>query len=487
MNNRILIVEDDEASRFALANLLNREGYQLTLCTNGKDALVKARTECPDLILLDVMMPGMNGYEVCRHIRQDERLAELPIILVTTLDGQQARLQGLEAGADDFISKPYDRVELRARVRTILKLNRYRLLTVERQKFAYVVESANEGYLILNAEGKITYANRQAKLFLGEDAPLNQNFLSLAQIQYSCEPEAAWSTWLENLKDTCYLVRPETPHSGTFWLEVERHQLDTHNTQKELLIRLRDVNAKMRERQRAWSFERLVSHKLRTPLSVLSAFQLLKLHLELEKMRPEILTLLGVAEHGLEQLKQQIESIISYIDAPKWLLNQEHGFQLSQLEALMNEFRETTKLTIHLDLPESLRNTRLTLSHHAFRTILQELVENSRKFYPDKQSLPTLEIKVELTYQQRAARIRVADNGQHLAPNELLTVWRPYYQSEKEFTGETVGMGLGLPMIASLVWGVGGQYRLSNRTDAVGVVVELILPLADSETNVESF
>jgi DNA-binding response OmpR family regulator len=75
------------------------------------------------------MMPGMDGYEVCRRLRADARLAEVPVIMVTALDDQASRLAGLEAGADDFITKPFNRAELRARVRTIARLNRYRRLT----------------------------------------------------------------------------------------------------------------------------------------------------------------------------------------------------------------------------------------------------------------------------------------------------------------------------------------------------------------------
>ena len=102
------------------------------MAENGIQALEKAARLRPDVILLDVMMPGMNGFEVCKRIRNDPTLAEIPIIMITALDDRQSFLSGLEAGADDYINKPYDRYELRARLLGITRLNRYRKILDER-------------------------------------------------------------------------------------------------------------------------------------------------------------------------------------------------------------------------------------------------------------------------------------------------------------------------------------------------------------------
>ena len=109
----ILIVDDDVMGRETLAALLRAEEYQLAFACNGPEALEQAAALNPDLILLDVMMPGMDGFEVCRRIRATPALAEVPLILITALDDRDSRIQGIEAGADDFIAKPYDRRELR--------------------------------------------------------------------------------------------------------------------------------------------------------------------------------------------------------------------------------------------------------------------------------------------------------------------------------------------------------------------------------------
>jgi len=108
------------------------------------------------------MMPGMDGFEVCQHLRADSTLAKVPIIMVTALDDRDSRLRGIEAGADDFISKPYDKLELRARVQTITSLNRYRRLLTEKAKFEWMIENTDEAYLVLDHDNQISYANTKA-------------------------------------------------------------------------------------------------------------------------------------------------------------------------------------------------------------------------------------------------------------------------------------------------------------------------------------
>ena len=132
MTSIILIVDDEPTGRQTLESILDEQGYQLEMAENGLQALEKAHQFLPDVILLDVMMPGMDGFEVCRRIRNDPALAEIPIIMLTALDDRKSLLDGLDAGADDYITKPYDRFELRARLFGITRLNRYRKLLDDR-------------------------------------------------------------------------------------------------------------------------------------------------------------------------------------------------------------------------------------------------------------------------------------------------------------------------------------------------------------------
>jgi len=143
MSSTILIVDDEISGLHTLESILDGQGYQIVMAQSGPEALEKTRALLPDVILLDVMMPGMDGFEVCRSIRNDPLLAEIPIIMLTALDDRKSLLIGLESGADDYITKPYDRYELRARLLGITRLNRYRKLLNERAN----LEEAHEKLL----------------------------------------------------------------------------------------------------------------------------------------------------------------------------------------------------------------------------------------------------------------------------------------------------------------------------------------------------
>lgn len=134
MTSTILIVDDEYSGRETLQSVLEGEGYNLIMAENGMQAIERAKAYQPDVILLDVMMPGMTGFEVCERIRSDPQVAEIPIIILTALDDRDSLLTGLKSGADDFISKPFDRFELRARLIGITRLNRYHKLVDEREK-----------------------------------------------------------------------------------------------------------------------------------------------------------------------------------------------------------------------------------------------------------------------------------------------------------------------------------------------------------------
>lgn len=119
---RILVVDDTPQNLKLFADLLGAKGYEVTRASSGEQALEAIAAQPPDLVLLDIMMPGINGYEVCRKIRENPATALLPVVLATSLDPNQERVKGIEAGADDFLSKPVNQAELFARVRSLLRI-----------------------------------------------------------------------------------------------------------------------------------------------------------------------------------------------------------------------------------------------------------------------------------------------------------------------------------------------------------------------------
>jgi two-component system cell cycle response regulator len=139
--SKILVVDDDPMNVKLISAILSKDDYAIVTAYGGEEALRMTRAENPDLILLDVMMPVMDGYQVTREVKGDPATAGIPIIMVTALNGTEDKVRGLESGADEFLTKPVNRAELLARVKSMLRLKQYRdqlmLRTSSEQAFAY--------------------------------------------------------------------------------------------------------------------------------------------------------------------------------------------------------------------------------------------------------------------------------------------------------------------------------------------------------------
>jgi PAS domain S-box-containing protein len=188
MNTKILIIDDDEANRITLDAILSSDSFQIHLACNGTQGLAVAREVTPDLILLDVMMPDMDGFQVCRLLRADPVLSRVPILMLTALNDQESRIAGIEAGADDFISKPCPMEELRARVRTIIRLNRFRVIAEHRTRFERLFAITPSAIVIVSPAGIIDAANDLAANLL---LPLDPSPLQNRPISQGLPPDAA--------------------------------------------------------------------------------------------------------------------------------------------------------------------------------------------------------------------------------------------------------------------------------------------------------
>ncbi len=479
----ILIVDDEPTARDMLEMLLANQGYELASASNGAEALKLAAELIPDVILLDVMMPEMDGFEVCERLRADPTLAGVPVLMVTALDDRDSRLQGIESGADDFISKPYDRFELRARLKTITKLNRYRRLLNEQIKFEWVIDKTDDAFLILDKDEQVIYSNPQARLYLSttEIKPTTK-FLELVGQQYHCEPQDGWANGLIYINESFkprYLVRPESARSHAFWLQVDVMEMGNDSEEK-YLIRLRDVTQNISSERVRWTFQGQINHKLRSPLMpITSGLEYLKNNVE-QLSEPQLKEFLDVMHQGSVRLQSEIEEIlkflnISQVDKLGW-----DNCNLSNIRSMVTSIAESLEIEsvkLQNQVSEEFNKTDIFISRRAVELILTELFSNAKKFHP--QHSPILELHISKLDDNIC--VQVMDDGIHLSPDQLAKIWISYYQAEKDFTGQLPGMGLGLSMVSSLVWNIGGKCRAFNREDKNGFVVELLLPLMNTK------
>ncbi len=124
IRQKILIVDDEMATLLPLKRSLESEGYIVIEARDGYEAIKRSKSEMPELIILDLMMPGMDGIEVCNQLKKDSLTEKIPVIMLTARDEVRDKVEGLETGADDYVTKPFNLNELKARIRNILKRSR---------------------------------------------------------------------------------------------------------------------------------------------------------------------------------------------------------------------------------------------------------------------------------------------------------------------------------------------------------------------------
>jgi len=167
--DRVLVV-DDEPAIVDLMELYLKSDYDMIRAYNGKEALEKARSEKPSVIILDVMMPDMNGYEVCKVLKTSVETQFIPIIMVTALSGKDEKIKGLESGADEFLSKPANRLELVTRVKSLTRIKHLQDRILAERNYAYqCIDVAGVLMLVVDRDQKINLMNRTGNESLGYD------------------------------------------------------------------------------------------------------------------------------------------------------------------------------------------------------------------------------------------------------------------------------------------------------------------------------
>jgi len=267
----ILIVDDQFQNIELLEAYLVPQGYEIVKAASGEEALAKVALDLPDLILLDVMMPKMSGIEVLEKLRADEKTKAIPVIMVTVLKETEDKVKALEAGCDDFISKPFDKVELLARVKSILKISYYLRQLDEKDKFKAIVDKISDGIAICRQDYTIKDSNAAFLKYLNITDPANVNLVEMLFTHYSVSINKEALMDLVIAHKTFDIVRQKSETAKALYLEANMDLIK--NPAGELLsivFILRDVTATRNEEFLKQDTLTLLSHKLRTPLGVIN-------------------------------------------------------------------------------------------------------------------------------------------------------------------------------------------------------------------------
>jgi len=476
---KILLVDDDRLAHEHLHNLTANR-YELHSAYNGQEGMTRALECSPDLILLDVMMPGIDGLTVCSNLRAHPLLNDIPIIILTALSGQDTRLKCIMEGADDFVTKPFDELEMSLRLRNLLQVNRYRRLQNERLRTQWLLDNATEAFLILDEQLAIQYANHQAAALFSLSQPIGigelVNFQTVV-CDYHAEPRGLWDAWLSEplakSSQGLHLMLPATTARPGKTLVMRTHvQHDQNRTS--ILVRLLDSTAEAHAQTLRWNFHYHVAHKLFTPLTGLKAGLQMLEDTAVGKLDQAELEALQIALLSCGRLLADCQKVVDYIE-----LNGTTGstgvFALQGINALCSEIWSLAGIRMAVcDLDARLLQRALAVSEISLTAILVELTTNSRKF--SLVGPPQITLRIESSGKDTAI-LRFSDAGTHIPPEHLNKVWLPHFQAEKLITGSVMGMGLGLSSIALQVWQAGGAFSVKNNDLGKGVTVTLEIPL----------
>lgn len=477
MQGSVLIVDDQEIGRITLEGFLLPLDYELHFAESGPEALSMLDEVRPDVILLDVMMPGMDGFAVCRRIRETPRWRDIPIVLVTALDDRDAKIRGLQAGADDYLSKPVDWPELRARVQTTITLGRIRRQLQERARFEWAVNQSNDGFVWLDEEGRFQGCNLVAERWLGQrDEPGGQTpWLDGVLRQFVIQPEATWAGLTQAQKDfRVTLIRPETEFMDALWLEVHVSALPpVAGESGGWIVHLQDVSALQARMQQVATLLSFVSHKLNTPLTMLKSSLDLMAEQAIEDTQMQVLV--QTAKQGLSRFESVTKSLLQMLERFEHpLVAGGAPLESDDVAAVVRRVTEPYGLDFEQSclVPSSLNALRLQAN--TLEDILYQLLDNAVKFHPQHSPDVCIGFRNE---GPDWVRIEVEDNGPGIPPELRDRVWQPLYQFDREGAGRVVGMGVGLTLVANTVWRVGGRCWIEDGAQG-GARVCILLPAA---------
>lgn len=472
----ILVVDDTESNIDILVELLG--DYDVAVATDGVSALEIVNEQEIDLVLLDIAMPDMDGYEVCRHIRQDHSSAELPVIFITAATDEKSIEAAFEAGGNDYITKPFKPSELLARIRRELTLKdlirnledrvRERTLQIEHERklVTTIVDTANSIIAVIEPDGTMSRINRYGEEFTG----YSQNEI--------CAEPYFWAKFLpsEKRKLVTEIIAKARQgevvnHFQNSWISKngEKRTFEWSNT----LVRhsdgsmnylftigidvterkkMEDALIEAKEAAEAASkakqeFLANMSHELRTPLNAIIGFsQILNMRHEIpENYRSQINKILISGKNMLMLVNTLLD--FSKIEDGKMDFNPQHFSLFALFDEIHVLFENQLKrkgLTLDFLTPE--KAPTIFADHQLIKQVLVNFISNAIKFSQNGG-------KITVKYHDDECRVffAVVDNGVGIPQEEISTIFEPFVQGQSSKNIAIKGTGLGLSLSKKII------------------------------------
>lgn len=502
---RILIVDDEPANISILGNIFE-DSYHIIVALDGASALKLACSlPLPDIILLDIMMPGMDGYEVCRVLQDDPRTKEIPVIFITALSGAETESKGLALGAVDYIRKPFTNAIVRARVQTHLNLKQQRDQLIEQQLEIkrsnrcnlMILETASEGIFGIDTKYNISFMNPAALKMLGckESEVLGKNSCS---IMHHTKPDGCKRVVEHCLAcQTILTGKPQEASADLYWkknntsfsVDFSAAPAFANGIVTGAVIVFKDITKRQQLEQELYRVDKFeafqvltggVAHDFNNLLTtIIGTLDLILWKKKIDNALRENLQLCHDAAMNAADLAAKFLTIAqsgsystSRIDIKK-IVNQ-----------VTTSFPTDQNIDYRIDIPDDL--IFLTANTVQFLQVLRNIISNAQESMPDGGQIT---IKVERhsgrvekhAYLTRCSylKLTITDQGCGISVEQKGKIFDPYYSTKGR--GSKKGMGLGLTICHAIMQNHGGWIEVETKSGQ-GTTVFLYFPMLDEKS-----
>jgi two-component system, sensor histidine kinase and response regulator len=424
---RILLVDDTPANLYLLSTILVKQGYEVRQATSGKMALESVKKVLPDLILLDIMMPDMSGYEVCRHLKAADLTYDIPVIFLSALDDSKNKVLAFDVGGADYITKPVQIPEVLVRVSTQLTMR------------------------------------QQQKQLQAQNAKLQQEIHDRLRAQTDLQ---ALNQELETRVHT-RTAELESTNSQLMQLQNELHRA---------LTREKDLNQLKDE------FLNNVSHELRTPLNGIIGFLRLVLDGFCED-RQEELEMLRQVDASAMCLLEKINDMLDLASLKRgdiYLETYPVDLYTCLDDAIATQMSQIEEKGLQIQRPDRTSSLFVQAHPEKLQHVFRHILNNAIKFSEEGTISITVQVKFSESPQISQALITINDPGIGVELDRQSRLFQPFGWGDGSKTRPRDGNGLGLAIAQNLLELMGGRISLWSAGKNLGTTVTITLPLSSS-------
>ncbi|MBF0407680.1 MAG: response regulator [Candidatus Riflebacteria bacterium] len=466
--HKILIVEDDRGTSFLLCETLSREGYSIEQAFDGKKALELVSLRKFDLILLDLVIPGIDGIEICRQIRSDKRFNSVPILILTAKNDPLEKMEGFAAGANDYILKPFMLDEVIARVKAQFRIIELRHnLVASESRYRQVVEHSPDGILILsnNEKKEVLFANKRFSEIVENDACGNIAGISATEAAKRCDLFREILAGINDIENSSPPVTREAivhsqPAPAIFLEVVVLPIINEDSCIETFQVIIRDITNRKRMEKAMTQAEKIhslgiltagIAHEINNPLTGISnAVQIMK-KCELSKDRQT-----QMCEHVLSHIERiaKITREMSQFSKPYEAVSEKFSVSEVISNALMLVGFSPASNNIQFQwAPPTTESPILFGNKNQFQQVIFNLLINA------VQSIEKIgTVNISLSVEKSFIVISISDTGCGIPENQLKKIFDPFFTTKRDWKGT----GLGLAVSCKIVQAFNGTIDVES-------------------------